>query len=268
MHNFQITDKVKDHLIINYAREPGVRSLKKFINKITEKIAFKIVEQEGYDKVCVDVNNLEDFIGHAIFKSAKLYDDKPPGVVIGLAYNEYGGSILFIESTIASHSEKADSHQGQIKITGSLGDVMKESSSLALTYTKNFLHKYYPDKLNNFAKQDIHIHFPEGAVKKDGPSAGITITTALLSLALNEKINQNVAMTGEISLNGKVLAIGGVKEKTMSAQREGITTLIFPKANEKDVNALPKIIKEGITFHFVEDYPEVFKIMFPNLKIE
>jgi ATP-dependent Lon protease len=116
-------------------------------------------------------------------------------------------------------------------------------------------------------KHNLHIHFPEGAVKKDGPSAGITIASAMISLALNTPVPQDIAMTGEISLNGKVLAIGGVKEKTMAAAREGIKKLIFPKANEKDVNELPDYIKEGLTFHFVQDYSDVFKILFPDFKI-
>jgi ATP-dependent Lon protease len=116
--------------------------------------------------------------------------------------------------------------------------------------------------------KDIHVHFPEGSTPKDGPSAGCAITTALLSLALNQPIPQDIGMTGEISLNGKVLPIGGVKEKTMAAGREGVNTLIFPKANEKDIKKLPEYIKEGITFHFAEDYMDVFKIVFPNVKIE
>ena len=147
---------------------------------------------------------------------------------------------------------------------------MKESSQIAQTYAKSFLNKSFPD--NEAARRyiethNMHIHFPEGAVKKDGPSAGITITTAIISLALNKSVPQDIAMTGEISLNGKVLAIGGVKEKTMAAAREGVKKLIFPKANEKDVSELPDYIKEGIRFYFVEDYPDVFKILFPDVKI-
>ena len=147
---------------------------------------------------------------------------------------------------------------------------MKESSQIAQTYAKSFLNKAFPD--NEAARRyiethNMHIHFPEGAVKKDGPSAGITITTAIISLALNKSVPQDIAMTGEISLNGKVLAIGGVKEKTMAAAREGVKKLIFPKANEKDVGELPDYIKEGIKFYFVEDYPDVFRILFPDVKI-
>ena len=148
---------------------------------------------------------------------------------------------------------------------------MKESSMIAQTYAKNFLQTYFAQ--NEYAKKyleshNIHIHFPEGAVKKDGPSAGVTITTSMVSLALGQPVPQDIAMTGEISLNGQVLAIGGVKEKTMAAAREGIKKLIFPKANEKDVNELPQYIKEGITFYYAAEYPDVFKILFPQVKFD
>jgi len=147
---------------------------------------------------------------------------------------------------------------------------MKESSMIAQTYAKNFLNRYFfqDENARRFLEtQNLHIHFPEGAVKKDGPSAGITITSAMVSLALHKPVPQDIAMTGEISLNGKVLAIGGVKEKTMAAAREGIKKLIFPKANEKDVAELPDYIKEGLSFHFVEEYSDVFKILFPDIKL-
>ena len=144
---------------------------------------------------------------------------------------------------------------------------MQESSAIAMTFARNFMNDNFPS--NKRAQQylestDVHIHFPEGSTPKDGPSAGITITTALVSLALNKPIKANVGMTGEISLTGKVLPIGGVKEKTMAASREGIKTLIFPKANEKDIHKLPAYITEGVTFHLVEEYSEVFAIVFPD----
>lgn len=237
---------MKDYVIQNYAREPGVRSLKKLINKITEKIAYEIVDNEGEGPgfhVKVDVDTIEKFIGHPLYRSSKFYTTlPPPGVVIGLAYNEYGGSILYIESTQSSFDLLPGRSGGDLKITGQLGDVMKESSMIAQTFAKNFLHKHFTE--NEAARRylethNVHIHFPEGAIKKDGPSAGITITTSMVSLALGQSVPQDIAMTGELSLNGKVLAIGGVKEKTMSASREGIKKLIFPKANEKDVGELP-----------------------------
>jgi ATP-dependent Lon protease len=149
-------------------------------------------------------------------------------------------------------------------VTGKLGEVMRESSSIAMTYAKTFLHQKYPetDQSMFFDKYSIHLHVPEGAIPKDGPSAGVTITSAYLSLALNQPLKQNLGMTGEISLTGKVLPIGGVKEKIMSAAREGLTTLIFPKANQRDVERLPNNIKQGITFHYAETYEEVFKVIF------
>ena len=160
--------------------------------------------------------------------------------------------------------------KGQLKVTGSLGEVMKESSMIAQSYAKNFLAKYFKTKeesMKYLETHDIHIHFPEGAIPKDGPSAGIAITTSMLSLALGESMPNDVAMTGEISLNGKVLPIGGVKEKTLAASREGVKKLIFPKANQRDIERLPDYIKEGLTFNFVEDYTEVFNVVFPHHKI-
>ena len=162
--------------------------------------------------------------------------------------------------------------KGMLRVTGSLGDVMKESSSIAQTYSKAFLHKHFCGQttaaLDFLEKQDVHIHFPEGATPKDGPSAGITITTALVGLALNEPCLQGLGMTGEISLNGKVLKIGGVKEKTMAAVREGLTTLIFPASNKPDVERLPDYIKEGVKFHFVDTYDQVFRIAYPNVELK
>jgi len=155
---------------------------------------------------------------------------------------------------------------GHLKVTGQLGSVMQESSAIALTFARNFMSKHLDQNkraIDFLEQRDIHIHFPEGSTPKDGPSAGITITTALISLALGTPIPQDIGMTGEISLNGKVLPIGGVKEKTMAASREGVKKLIFPKANEKDIKKLPDYIKDGISFHFVEDYQDVFEIVFP-----
>jgi len=267
-HKFDIPDEIRDYVIENYCREPGVRSLKRYINKICEKIAFRIVETDNEEQTTVSKDNVEDFIGTARYSSSKFYDEMPPGVVIGLAYNSHGGSILYIESSKANAAVaggKGEGRTGQLKVTGQLGSVMQESSAIALTYARSFLAKHSADneEAQKFLEQiDIHIHFPEGSTPKDGPSAGISITTALVSLAMGQPIMKNTGMTGEISLNGKVLPIGGVKEKTMAAGREGVNTLIFPKANEKDVKKLPDYIKAGITFHFVEDYKDVFDIVF------
>ena len=269
---------LRDFLIENYAREAGVRSLKKFINRICEKIAFKVVENPEIVDECITITqeNIEDFIGPPIFQSKRIYDSTPPGVVTGLAYNSIGGSILFIEATQGSHprdqNEGAPGARGSLRVTGSLGDVMKESSSIAQTYSKNFLHKHFnesnPKAVDFLEQKDVHVHFPEGATPKDGPSAGLAITSALVGLALNEPILPGIGMTGEISLNGKALQIGGVKEKTMAASREGLTTLVFPASNRADIERLPDYIKGDIKFHFVETYAEVFKIAYPNLKLD
>lgn len=203
--------------------------------------------------------------------SKKFYKHIPPGVVIGLAYNSRGGAILYIESKRANNQDITEKNRiGTLKVTGQLGSVMQESSSIALTYARDFIsHIDYDEAakkeaLDFLQHTDIHIHFPEGSTPKDGPSAGITITTALVSLALGKPIPQDIGMTGEISLNGKVLPIGGVKEKTMAATREGLTQLIFPKVNKRDVEKLPDNIKEGVKFYFVEDYTDVFDIVFNN----
>lgn len=273
-HNFEIPEATQNYLIEYYCREPGVRSLKKYITKVCEKIAFKIVQENNEVHVKVTEDNLEDFIGTAVFQSKRFYKEMPPGVVIGLAYNSFGGSILYIESQRANSQNGGGEPKrlGSLKVTGQLGSVMQESSAIALTYARNFLGNHlqasHEEASRYLESTDVHIHFPEGSTPKDGPSAGITITTALLSLALNTPILPNVGMTGEISLNGKVLPIGGVKEKTMSAVREGVTTLIFPKANEKDIHKLPAYVKEGVTFIFVEDYVDVFKAVFPQINLE
>ena len=275
--NIDLAPGVRDFLIQNYAREPGVRSLKQFINRICEKIAFKVVDSpDSADCITITQENIEDFIGPPIFSSKRIYDTTPPGVVTGLAYNKIGGGILFIEATQSSHSrEQAEgtaTARGTLRVTGSLGDVMKESSSIAQTYSKNFLHRHFSQtnsKAVDFLEQkDVHIHFPEGAIPKDGPSAGIAITSALVGLALQEPILPGIGMTGEISLNGKVLKIGGVKEKTMAAAREGLTTLVFPAGNKADVERLPDYIRGDIRFHFVETYDEVFEIAYPNLRLD
>jgi len=191
-------------------------------------------------------------------------------VVVGLAYTEYGGCLIFIEAAQSSfykakEGEKTPSFPG-LKITGSLGGVMKESMQIAYTFAKHFANKVLR---NSFLEHnEVHIHAPEGATPKDGPSAGITITSALLSLTIRKPVKQNVAMTGEISLRGKVMKIGGIKEKILAAKREKIMELIVPKGNEEDVRMLKDYIKEGITFHFAEDYLDVFKILFPDYKID
>lgn len=178
--------------------------------------------------------------------------------------------MIFIEAAQSSFYRAKDGEKpisiSGMKITGSLGNVMKESMNIAYTFAKHFSNQVLK---NNFLENhEVHIHAPEGATPKDGPSAGITITSALISLAMKKPVKQNVAMTGEISLRGKVMKIGGIKEKILAARREKIMELIVPKSNEEDVRMLKDYIKEGIVFHYAEDYLDVFKVLFPDIRID
>lgn len=254
MVEFSLSAKMA--LIKDYCREAGVRSLQKITTRILEKIARKIVEGHN-DKISVDENNLIEFAGRPQFTDKRLYEILPPGVVMGLAYTSMGGSVLYIE--IANAKFTGEENEGKIQMTGNLKQVMSESIQIAYTYSR----KFASERQNNFLdKHSIHIHVPEGATPKDGPSAGITITTALLSLAFNKPVIPDLAMTGEISLTGKVLPIGGLKEKMVAAKREGVKTVILPKQNMHHWDELSDILKEGLKPHFVEEYNEVYDIAF------
>uniref|UniRef100_A0A1B6BZM9 Lon protease homolog, mitochondrial n=1 Tax=Clastoptera arizonana TaxID=38151 RepID=A0A1B6BZM9_9HEMI len=259
-----IEDDSINLLIKSYCRESGVRNLQKHIEKVIRKVAYKIIKREE-EKVVVKSDNLSDFVGKPVFTSDRMYSITPPGVVMGLAWTAMGGSTLFIETAIKKSNDKKDSTssktgEGSLELTGHLGDVMKESARIALTVARNFLNDIDP-KNDLLASNHIHLHVPEGATPKDGPSAGCTIVSALMSLALNKPIKQNVAMTGEVSLKGKVLPVGGIKEKIIAAKRVGIDCIILPKENEKDFDDLQKYITEGLKVHFVSDYSEVYKIV-------
>jgi len=266
-------------LIHSYARESGVRGLKKLIDKIYRKAALKIVKAEELAttkeeieeaknmKLDITAENLKNFVGPPIFTSERLYDKTQPGVVMGLAWTSMGGSSLYIESTLDKPLSYYDSDHKKIysvpqfKQTGQLGDVMKESSIIAYTFAKAFLLKHDPSN-TFFQYASIHMHVPEGATPKDGPSAGCTITTALLSLAMNKSVKDNVAMTGEITLTGKILKIGGLREKTIAAKRSGVKYILFPEDNKNDWNKFPDYIKEGITGIPVGWYEEIFNFVF------
>lgn len=242
-------------LIKNYCREAGVRNLQKQIEKVYRKVAFKIVKKES-KSVQVTEKNLEDFVGKPVFNSDKFYAKTPAGVVMGLAWTSMGGATLYVEAVVDKLSSKPD-----LQVTGQLGDVMKESTSIAYTFCKSFIEEVAAGN-RFFESSSLHMHIPEGATPKDGPSAGCTMVTALMSLALDKPVKQNLAMTGELTLTGKVLPIGGVKEKTIAARRSEVTTLIFPKDNKKDFDELEDYIKKGLTVHFVDTYLEVFNIAF------
>lgn len=216
--NIEITDNSLISLIKSYCRESGVRNLQKHIEKIVRKVAFKVVRKETESLVVTD-ENLAELVGKPIFTHDRMYDVTPPGVVMGLAWTAMGGSTLYIETAKRKHPDASDkkARDGSIELTGHLGQVMKESVLISMTVARNFIQIAAPT--NNFLETThVHLHVPEGATPKDGPSAGVTIVTALLSLALGKPIRQNIAMTGEISLMGKVLPVGGIKEKTIAVR--------------------------------------------------
>lgn len=219
------------------------------------------------DSVDVEIgkDNLVDYIGPPIFTSDRLYDVSPPGVSMGLAWTQMGGAAMYIESILQAPL-RASSRPG-LEITGNLKSVMKESTTIAYSFAKAFMVKEFPDN-NFFDKGKMHLHVPDGAVSKDGPSAGVTMTTSLLSLALDAPVNPTVAMTGEITLTGKVLRIGGLREKTVAARRAGCKTVIFPKDNMSDWLELPENIKEGIDGHAVGWYNEIFDLIFKDIDRE
>ncbi|XP_046997376.1 lon protease homolog, mitochondrial-like [Schistocerca americana] len=258
----QITleDSSLNTLIKSYCRESGVRNLQKYIEKVLRKVAFKIVRKEA-EKVNVTPENLAEFVGKPVFTHDRLYDVTPPGVVMGLAWTAMGGSTLFIE-TMTRRPPDTDG-EGSLELTGHLGDVMKESARIALTVARHFVANDEAAKkfLNS---SHLHLHVPEGATPKDGPSAGCTIVTALISLAKNTPVRQDVAMTGEVSLTGKILPVGGIKEKTIAAKRAGVKCIILPDENKKDFNDLAKYITDGLEVHFVNHYKDVFPIVFPE----
>ncbi|XP_073442422.1 lon protease homolog, mitochondrial isoform X2 [Dendrobates tinctorius] len=256
----RITSEALTVLIKQYCRESGVRNLQKQVEKVLRKSAYKIVNGDA-QIVEVNQSNLQEFVGKPIFTVDRMYDVTPPGVVMGLAWTAMGGSTLFIETSLRRPLDK-DNKDGSLEVTGQLGDVMKESAKIAYTFARAFLMKKHP--ANGFlVTSHIHLHVPEGATPKDGPSAGCTIVTALLSLALRCSARQNVAMTGEVSLTGKILPVGGIKEKTIAAKRAGVSCIVLPSENKKDYYDLANFITEGLEVHFVEHYGEIYDIVFP-----
>lgn len=243
-------------IIDGYARESGLRQLEKSLEKIFGKIAKRIVEGSS-KRVIVSEKNLSEFLKKPIFLEDFLYKEPPVGVAIGLAWTSFGGATLIIEVVKTHYAERTS-----MKVTGNVGEVMKESSQIAWTYFMSSIPRYAPE-VNFFERSEIHIHVPEGATPKDGPSAGITMVTALYSLLLNRPIRSYLAMTGEITLTGKVLAVGGIKEKVIALRRSKLKIAILPKENQSDFEELPTYLKEGLEVHFVEDYSQVFPLVFP-----
>lgn len=247
-------------IISGYAREAGVRNLENQIQKILRKIAVKTVENQTagkkpLKKIQLKPTILNDYLGKPTFSSDYFYATTPTGVCTGLAWTAMGGVTLYIETI------RVDAEKTSMKLTGQAGNVMKESSEIAWSYLDSAVQRYAPNK-TFFKNSQIHIHIPEGATPKDGPSAGITMVTALLSLLRGTPIRKNIAMTGELTLTGRVLPVGGIKEKFIAARRAGLKEVIMPKENLRDYEKLPEYIKEGIKIYFVEHYDEVFDIVF------
>ena len=250
----QVTDEAILKIIRSYTKESGVRELQRVIASVFRKIVKKILLEKDVSFYTVDSKCLEELLGKEKFYNTTMDKRGEVGVVNGMAYTIFGGDILPIEVT----SFKG---KGKLILTGSLGDVMQESCQISLDYIKANIDKY---KIKNefLNERDIHIHFPEGAISKDGPSAGITITTALISLMTNTKVSQEIAMTGEITLRGRVLAIGGLKEKVIGAHRNGVRKIFIPKENEKDLDDIPEDIKKVVKFILVDNYEEIYKKIF------
>ncbi|XP_026336953.2 lon protease homolog, mitochondrial [Ursus arctos] len=260
----KLSSAVLTLLIKQYCRESGVRNLQKQVEKVLRKSAYKIVSGET-DLVEVTPENLQDFVGKPVFTVERMYDVTPPGVVMGLAWTAMGGSTLFVETSPRRPRDKDSKgdKDGSLEVTGQLGDVMKESARIAYTFARAFLMQHEPSN-DYLVTSHIHLHVPEGATPKDGPSAGCTIVTALLSLAMDRPVRPNLAMTGEVSLTGKILPVGGIKEKTIAAKRAGVTCIVLPAENKKDFYDLAAFITEGLEVHFVEHYREIFNIAFPE----
>lgn len=255
----------------DYCREAGVRNLKQHIEKIFRKVALKLVKigkstdekektvsESEAKPIDITAENLDKYVGKKVFAKDRLYDKTPPGIATGLAWTSMGGATLYIETL---QIKGGGATTVTLKITGQLGDVMKESAEIALSYTRNYIKQLHPD--NQFFEEcALHMHVPEGATPKDGPSAGCTMVSSLLSLALNKPIRQHVAMTGEVTLTGQVLPVGGIKEKVIAAKRSGVEHVILPDGNRKDWDELPSHVAKDITPHFASHYDEVFDFCF------
>jgi ATP-dependent Lon protease len=249
--NFKIADNVLEKIIEQYTRESGVRELDRQLASIM-RFEAKEYALKNQIKSSLTLSDVQKILGtprysNEIYKTANM-----PGVAVGLAWTYVGGDILFIE-TILSEGK------GDLKLTGNLGNVMKESATTALTYLQANAKKYNIDPVL-FSKRNVHVHVPEGAVPKDGPSAGVTMLTSLASAFTGRKVKPYLAMTGEITLRGQVLPVGGIKEKVLAAKRAGLKEIIICAQNEKDVNEIESAFIKGLTFHYVKTMQQVLDI--------
>jgi ATP-dependent Lon protease len=255
--NVKIPDKALNKIVSEYTREAGVRSLDRQLSRVARKLATKIVKDSEEGKklpqsVTISISSLKDYLGAPKTHEARLPRRDSVGAALGLAWTEAGGDVLVIESAVMKGA-------GKVIFTGNLGDIMQESAQAALGYLRSCAAKYHLNGVD-WEKTDIHVHVPEGAIPKDGPSAGVTLALAMLSALSGRIINSHMAMTGEITLRGTVLPIGGVKEKVLAARRNGITSVILPRENKVDVDELAEWARDGMVFNYVSDVDEVFRL--------
>src|SRR5216117_3023446 len=250
--NVKFTDDAITSLIRSYTREAGVRNLEREIGNVCRKIARKVVKEGESYNVAIGAENVNDFLGVIKFRDTLAHEKSEIGLVTGLAWTEVGGSILSTEATVVDG-------KGKLTLTGKLGDVMQESAQAAMSYVRSRAHRLGLTRefYRNF---DIHVHVPEGAIPKDGPSAGITIATAIASALSKIPVRRDIAMTGEITLRGKVLPIGGLKEKLLAAHRAGLFEVCLPKDNEKDVAEVPENLRNAMKLHFVDTMDQVLAV--------
>jgi ATP-dependent Lon protease len=250
--NISFADDAIQTIIQRYTREAGVRNLEREINSICRKVARQVVAEGKAFQQTIDAEKVTQYLGVPRFRPTMAEEHNEIGVATGLAWTEVGGEILVTEATLMPG-------RGHLTITGKLGDVMRESAQAAMSYVRSKADEFgIPKDFNR--RTDVHIHVPEGAIPKDGPSAGITLATALVSALTRTPTRTDVAMTGEITLRGKVLPIGGVKEKVLAAHRAGVKNIVLPKDNEKDLADIPKNVLDVLNIYLIETMDEVLKI--------
>jgi ATP-dependent Lon protease len=250
--NIKFSDEAISGLIRSYTREAGVRNLEREIGNICRKIARKVVK-EGVDyNIAIAQDNVNDYLGVIKFRDTLAHERSEVGLVTGLAWTEVGGSILSTEATVVDG-------KGKLTLTGKLGDVMQESAQAAMSYVRSRAQRLGLPR-DFYRNIDIHVHVPEGAIPKDGPSAGITIATAISSALSKIPVRRDLAMTGEITLRGKVLPIGGLKEKLLAAHRAGLFEVILPQDNEKDLAEVPENLRTAMKMHFVDTMDQVLAV--------
>jgi ATP-dependent Lon protease len=255
----EFSDKVIEFIIENYTHESGVRELDKTMAKIVRRTARNIAFGEKYNKK-LSIDDIQKILGSPKYLKDKYQGNEFAGVVTGLAWTASGGEILFVETSLSSG-------KGTLTVSGNLGDVMKESAVIAMQYFKAHC-SAFGLKSSVVDKWNVHVHVPEGAIPKDGPSAGITMATSIVSAFTQRKVKKGIAMTGEITLRGKVLPVGGIKEKILAAKRAGISDLILSEENKKDIEEINKIYIKGLTFHYVNNIMDVLKLALTNEKVK